>query len=93
MEGLFSTKSDVYSFGVLVLEIISGRKNTGFYKTDSLHLLGHVRNNIYSSSTFPSLFLTHYTFHCVRNKKMCLECVVAGMGSVDFRQGCGAGGW
>ncbi|KAK7314062.1 hypothetical protein VNO77_39271 [Canavalia gladiata] len=31
MEGLFSVKSDVFSFGVLVLEIISGRKNSGFY--------------------------------------------------------------
>ncbi|KAL1569233.1 G-type lectin S-receptor-like serine/threonine-protein kinase0 [Salvia divinorum] len=41
MEGLFSIKSDVYSFGVLVLEIISGRKNTGFYKTDSISLPGH----------------------------------------------------
>ncbi|KAK9273326.1 hypothetical protein L1049_018135 [Liquidambar formosana] len=31
MEGMFSTKSDVYSFGVLMLEIISGKKNSGFY--------------------------------------------------------------
>ncbi|KAH9726698.1 cysteine-rich receptor-like protein kinase 25 [Citrus sinensis] len=31
MEGLFSVKSDVFSFGVLLLEIISGRKNTRFY--------------------------------------------------------------
>nr|KYP34445.1 Cysteine-rich receptor-like protein kinase 25 [Cajanus cajan] len=31
MEGIFSVKSDVFSFGVLVLEIISGRKNSGFY--------------------------------------------------------------
>ncbi|XP_062160662.1 cysteine-rich receptor-like protein kinase 25 isoform X2 [Alnus glutinosa] len=31
MEGLFSVKSDVYSFGVLMLEIISGKKNMGFY--------------------------------------------------------------
>ncbi|XP_061994500.1 G-type lectin S-receptor-like serine/threonine-protein kinase At1g61500 isoform X2 [Rosa rugosa] len=30
MRGLFSEKSDVYSFGVLVLEIISGKKNTSF---------------------------------------------------------------
>ncbi|CAL9001547.1 unnamed protein product [Prunus brigantina] len=28
--GHFSVKSDVYSFGVLVLEIVSGRKNSGF---------------------------------------------------------------
>uniref|UniRef100_A0A6N2M3S3 Non-specific serine/threonine protein kinase n=1 Tax=Salix viminalis TaxID=40686 RepID=A0A6N2M3S3_SALVM len=41
MEGVFSVKSDVFSFGVLVLEIVSGRKNTSFYHSDSLHLLGH----------------------------------------------------
>ncbi|KAK4490852.1 hypothetical protein RD792_001567 [Penstemon davidsonii] len=41
MQGLFSIKSDVFSFGVLVLEIISGKKNTGFYNTDCLSLLGH----------------------------------------------------
>ncbi|XP_068639264.1 cysteine-rich receptor-like protein kinase 10 [Aristolochia californica] len=33
MEGLFSVKSDVYSFGVLLLEILSGRRNTGFYRS------------------------------------------------------------
>jgi hypothetical protein len=42
LEGLFSIKSDVFSFGVLMLEIVSGRKNTGFYQTDSFHLLGYV---------------------------------------------------
>ncbi|KAM4092622.1 hypothetical protein ACB094_06G054100 [Castanea mollissima] len=41
LEGLFSIKSDVFSFGVLLLEIMSGRKNTGFYQTDSFHLLGY----------------------------------------------------
>lgn len=29
MHGRFSVKTDVYSFGVLVLEIITGKKNTG----------------------------------------------------------------
>jgi len=29
MHGEFSVKSDVFSFGVLVLEIISGLKNSG----------------------------------------------------------------
>ena len=42
MEGLFSVKSDVFSFGVLLLEIISGKKNTGFYQTSSFNLLGYV---------------------------------------------------
>ncbi|XP_052290615.1 cysteine-rich receptor-like protein kinase 10 isoform X2 [Citrus sinensis] len=34
MHGQFSVKSDVYSFGVLVLEIITGKKNSSFYQTD-----------------------------------------------------------
>ena len=32
MYGQFSMKSDVYSFGVLVLEIISGKKNSSLYQ-------------------------------------------------------------
>lgn len=34
MEGLFSVKSDVFSFGVLLLEIITGRKNSKFYLSE-----------------------------------------------------------
>ncbi|KAH6834177.1 hypothetical protein C2S53_019935 [Perilla frutescens var. hirtella] len=42
LDGKFSTKSDVFSFGVVVLEIISGRKNTGFYNPQEvLNLLGY----------------------------------------------------
>ncbi|GMP54890.1 hypothetical protein CsSME_00019903 [Camellia sinensis var. sinensis] len=42
VDGLFSIKSDVFSFGVLVLEIVSGKKNRGFYHPDHhLNLLGH----------------------------------------------------
>ncbi|KAK7405402.1 hypothetical protein VNO78_06671 [Psophocarpus tetragonolobus] len=42
MEGAFSTKSDVFSFGVLLLEIVSGRRNTSFYDVDHpLNLIGH----------------------------------------------------
>ncbi|GFP79064.1 g-type lectin s-receptor-like serine/threonine-protein kinase at4g27290 [Phtheirospermum japonicum] len=41
MKGLFSVKSDVFAFGVLLLEIISGKKNTGFYGSDYLSLLGY----------------------------------------------------
>ena len=33
MHGEFSVKSDVYSFGVLVLEIITGKKNSNFYES------------------------------------------------------------
>ncbi|KAK4439266.1 G-type lectin S-receptor-like serine/threonine-protein kinase [Sesamum alatum] len=42
MDGLFSIKSDVFSFGVLVLEIVSGKKNRGFYQTNNhLNLLAY----------------------------------------------------
>ncbi|PQQ13366.1 G-type lectin S-receptor-like serine/threonine-protein kinase [Prunus yedoensis var. nudiflora] len=42
MEGIFSIKSDVYSFGVLMLEIISGRKNSSFYNADRvLNIVGY----------------------------------------------------
>ncbi|CAI9087731.1 OLC1v1021879C1 [Oldenlandia corymbosa var. corymbosa] len=33
LHGLFSVKSDVFSFGVLVLEIISGKKNSSFLQS------------------------------------------------------------
>ncbi|THG15637.1 hypothetical protein TEA_005769 [Camellia sinensis var. sinensis] len=43
IDGLFSIKSYVFSFGVLVLEIVSGKKNRGFYHPGhSLNLLRHV---------------------------------------------------
>ncbi|KAK6229472.1 hypothetical protein SCA6_018423 [Theobroma cacao] len=42
IDGLFSVKSDVFSFGILLLEIISGRKNRGFYhKNQSGNLIEH----------------------------------------------------
>ncbi|KAK9227214.1 hypothetical protein WN943_012263 [Citrus x changshan-huyou] len=34
MEGIFSVKSDVFSFGVVLLEIISGKKSSGFYHSE-----------------------------------------------------------
>ncbi|XP_062106207.1 G-type lectin S-receptor-like serine/threonine-protein kinase At4g03230 [Humulus lupulus] len=42
LDGFFSIKSDVFSFGVVILEIISGKKNTGFYQSNQvLSLLGY----------------------------------------------------
>ncbi|KAF8112169.1 hypothetical protein N665_0066s0044 [Sinapis alba] len=36
IHGQYSVKSDVYSFGVLVLELITGKKNSSFYEEDGL---------------------------------------------------------
>ena len=44
MEGLFSIKLDVYSFGILMMEIVSGKKNSGFNHLEHAHsLLSYVR--------------------------------------------------
>ena len=41
--GLFSIKSDVFCFGVVILEIISGKRNNGFYESEeALSLLDYV---------------------------------------------------
>jgi len=47
--GQFSMKSDVYSFGVLILEIISGKKNSSFYQMDGLvnNLVTYVSPKLY----------------------------------------------
>ena len=43
IRGLYSMKSDVYSFGVLILEIISGKKNSSFSSpSNSENLLSYV---------------------------------------------------
>ncbi|CAA7392123.1 unnamed protein product [Spirodela intermedia] len=44
--GQFSAKSDVFSFGVLMLEIVTGRRSSGFRESeDTLDLLSHVWNH------------------------------------------------
>ncbi|XP_028776257.1 putative receptor-like protein kinase At4g00960 [Neltuma alba] len=46
MHGQFSVKSDVFSFGVLVLEIITGKKNTDLYQSHQANdLLSYAWNN------------------------------------------------
>jgi serine/threonine protein kinase len=48
MHGHFSIKSDVFSFGVLVLEMVSGQKNSYFLIGENFeNLLSHVSSLIF----------------------------------------------
>lgn len=51
MHGQLSVKADVFSYGVLVLELISGKKNSNFYmEPDVNSLLEWVRTQIFFDS-------------------------------------------
>ncbi|KAH0454770.1 hypothetical protein IEQ34_016694 [Dendrobium chrysotoxum] len=81
MEGLFSVKSDVFSFGVLMLEIISGKRNTSFHKSGkALNLLVHAwelwKNGNWLDFVDPSLgdnFLSNDVSKCIIVALMCVQ--------------------
>ncbi|KAM7465177.1 hypothetical protein LguiB_012739 [Lonicera macranthoides] len=82
MHGQFSVKSDVFSFGVLVLEIITGKKNSSFYQSDhGKDLLSHVRAwKLWDDGTplelmDPTLAATYSRNEVIRCIHMSLLCV------------------
>ena len=82
MNGVYSTKSDVFSFGVLLLEIISGKKNTDSIDgTLMLNLIGHV------SSQFFQIQLASYDSQTKRKCHLLLSDL--GMGVMERRKNVG----
>ncbi|XP_059449674.1 G-type lectin S-receptor-like serine/threonine-protein kinase At4g03230 isoform X2 [Corylus avellana] len=77
LHGLFSIKSDVFSFGVVLLEIISGKKNTGFYQSElAMSLIAYawrlwVENHV--------LDLMDLALHEVCNADQFVKCVNVGL--------------
>uniref|UniRef100_A0A2C9VN68 non-specific serine/threonine protein kinase n=1 Tax=Manihot esculenta TaxID=3983 RepID=A0A2C9VN68_MANES len=76
MDGSFSVKYDVFSFRVMLLEIISGKKNSGFYLFNSfLNLLGYV-NGRGAELVDPRLGETcsaNDVLHCVQIALLCVQ--------------------
>ncbi|GAY53027.1 hypothetical protein CUMW_146300 [Citrus unshiu] len=76
-DGLFSVKSDVFSFGILLLEIVSGKKNRGFYHSDkNLNLIGHAWK-LWNNGMPSQLIDAYYQESC--NLAEVIRCIHVGL--------------
>jgi serine/threonine protein kinase len=62
MRGHYSVKSDVFSFGVLVLEIVTGRRNSGSYYSEQS---GDLLSIVSTTNFLAQLSKTNITFLAV----------------------------
>ncbi|KAF8414024.1 hypothetical protein HHK36_002023 [Tetracentron sinense] len=77
LDGFFSVKSDVFSFGVVLLEIISGKKNTGYYQTEhALSLLGYTWK-LWKEEKVTDLMDQSLCESC--NRGEVLKCIIVGL--------------
>lgn len=87
--GHLSVKVDVYSFGILVLEIVTGRRNTDVFDADeeSSNLLSYVRpiDQLFYDFLKAMAFFMLKVLINLRTK----PCDVSGMGSLAERDTTG----
>ncbi|KAL0001786.1 hypothetical protein SO802_015567 [Lithocarpus litseifolius] len=77
LNGVFSIKSNVFSFGVVLLEIISGKRNTGFYQSEqALNLIGYAWK-LWTENKV--LDLIDQTLHETCNADQFVKCVNVGL--------------
>lgn len=65
--GQFSVKSDVFSFGVLVLEIVSGQKNSSFQHGEHVEDLISFVSLFFFFNVFTIVFLSIILDECMTN--------------------------
>ncbi|CAL9013906.1 unnamed protein product [Prunus brigantina] len=76
-DGTFSVKSDVFSFGVVVLEIISGKKNTGLYQSKQTFSLINHAWRLWTENKVLDLMDNNLDESC--NKSQFVKCVNVGL--------------
>ncbi|XP_039156008.1 G-type lectin S-receptor-like serine/threonine-protein kinase At4g03230 [Eucalyptus grandis] len=73
LDGFFSFKSDVFSFGIVVLEIVSGKRNAGFYQSEgTMSLLTHAWK-LWNDDK--ALDLMDQVLHETYNRDQVLKCI------------------
>ncbi|OAY26018.1 hypothetical protein MANES_16G014901v8 [Manihot esculenta] len=81
MQGLLSIKSDIFSFGVLLLEIISGKRNNGFYLSENGESLLTLAWNLWSKNQGLELmdpllansFVGGEVLKCIQTGLLCVQ--------------------
>ncbi|XP_038895961.1 G-type lectin S-receptor-like serine/threonine-protein kinase At4g27290 [Benincasa hispida] len=81
IDGYFSMKSDIFSFGVILLEIVSGKKNRGFFHPDhQLNLLGHAwkllsegNGLLLMDETLKDQFQSSEALRCIQVGLLCVQ--------------------
>ena len=70
MHGQFSVKSDVFSFGVLILEIVSGQKNSGINNGENMEdLLSFVSLSFVTVvSSWPLKIIMYYKINAPKQE-------------------------
>ncbi|KAK3431934.1 hypothetical protein EUGRSUZ_E04193, partial [Eucalyptus grandis] len=78
MHGQFSQKSDVYSFGILLLEIICGKRNDYYYRSDGGETLAsyawkHWRDDVPSDPALGESYSRSQVLRCIHIGFLCVQ--------------------